>query len=118
LKFLIDVCVSDNVPKYLLKLGHEIVFVSERDPRMLDEDILHWASEDNFVLVTNDKDFGRFIFLGRRPHGGLIRLPSARGAIQVSLMSQILDKHLANLSEGAVVTATRERIRVRKGMIE
>ena len=114
MRFLLDVCVSRLVGEYLESVDHEVLFVHTRDSRMQDEEILHWAFEEDLVLVTNDKDFGRFVFLLHQPHAGLIRLPSAHGKVLVALMRQILAKHMQDLSEDVVITATRERIRIRK----
>jgi predicted nuclease of predicted toxin-antitoxin system len=81
---------------------------------MEDEEILKWAFHEGRVLVTNDKDFGRFVFLLHQAHAGLIRLPSAHGCATVSLMRQILAKHSQDLLADVVITATSERIRIRK----
>lgn len=79
MKFLVDLCVSHRVVDYLKAAGHEVLLVRDRDPQLGDEEILHWADQERVVLITNDKDFGRHIFLRQKSHGGLIRLPNARG---------------------------------------
>ena len=113
MKFLVDVCVSRDVTEYLRNAGHATVLVHERDPRLGDEDILQWAYEDDCVLITNDKDFGRYIFLHCKPCAGLIRLPNAEGRTLVALMRQVLANHEDDLDRGAIITATTKRIRVR-----
>ena len=113
MKFLVDVCVSHRVVEYLKGAGHEVTLVYDRDPQLGDEEIMRWADQERIPLITNDKDFGRHIFLHQESHGGLIRLPNARGDVLVALMRQVLDKHQQDLIQGSIITVTIERIRVR-----
>jgi predicted nuclease of predicted toxin-antitoxin system len=113
-KFLVDVCVSHRVVEYLRESGHDVCLARDSDPMADDEEILRNASSMGRVLITNDKDFGRFIFLHSHPHVGLVRIPNARGAELVDIMRQVLAGHSEDLLSGAIVTATLKRIRVRK----
>lgn len=112
--FLLDVCVSHRVAEFLRNTGHEAVLVADNDPELDDERILAWAAEKGFVLVTNDKDFGRHIFQTLASHAGLVRLPNAPGVVLTSLIGQIVTEHLDDLANGAIVTASATRIRVRR----
>ncbi len=114
MKFLVDVCVSHRVVEFLEHSGHDVALVQERDERMDDADILGWADAERRVLVTGDKDFGHHIFALGRHHAGLIRLPNAHGRVLVDLMAQALTRHSEDLTEGAIVTATIKRMRVRR----
>ena len=46
------------------------------------KDILRKASEENWILITNDKGFGERIYRERHPHRGvvLLRLDDERAA--------------------------------------
>ena len=112
--FLLDVCVSHRVAEFLRTAGHEVVLVADSDPQLDDEHILQWAARKGFVLVTNDKDFGRHIFRALASHAGLIRLPNAPGEVLTSLVGQIIAKHMDNLTKGAIITSSARRIRVRR----
>lgn len=43
MNFLLDVNASGSLAHWLILLGHDVVEVGEKDPRMSDDDILSWA---------------------------------------------------------------------------
>jgi predicted nuclease of predicted toxin-antitoxin system len=43
MNFLLDVNASGSLARWLIHLGHDVVEVGEKDPRMSDDDILSWA---------------------------------------------------------------------------
>lgn len=114
MKFLIDVCAGAGVERLLLQDGHDILFVRERNPRMEDEDILAWAHLEKRIIVSIDKDFGRLIFVELKPHDGIIRLPNVNRETRIKLIRQIITTHADDLEKGAIITATRSKIRIRK----
>lgn len=95
-------------------MGHEVMLVSDWDPRMADGEILQRAARDGHVVVTNDKDFGRHIVWRQVSPVGLVRLPNGPGLMLVELLRQVLAHHQEDLAQGAIVIATRNRIRVRQ----
>lgn len=62
----------------LRQAGHDVLFVIEERPSTRDPDVLAWATRENRLLITFDKDFGE---LNQRynqpaPHGvALFRIP-------------------------------------------
>lgn len=114
MRFLIDVCVSHRVVEYLLSRGHDLLLVEGSDPRMADEDILHWAAKERRVLITNDRDFGPFVLVHSRPPTGLMRLPHAPGHCLRSMVELVLLNHGEDLVDSAVITVSRSGIRVRR----
>ena len=48
--------------------GHEVFSVYEEARGMDDHDIVQKAFAENWILVTNDKDFGERIYRERQPH--------------------------------------------------
>ncbi len=61
--------------------------------------------------MTIDADFGELIYVQRRSHAGLVRLPDMRAVDRIALMEQVL-AHTAELERGAIVTVRGRRIRV------
>jgi predicted nuclease of predicted toxin-antitoxin system len=114
MKFLIDVCAGTGVGMWLLQEGHDVLLVRDRDPRMEDEDILAWAHLEKRIIVSIDKDFGRLIFVEFMPHDGIIRLPNVNRETRIKLVRQIVATHSDDLEKGAIITATRTKIRVRR----
>ena len=56
MKFLVDVNASGPVARWLVDAGHDVTRVSERNPRLRDEEILRWAVRDQRIIVTTDQD--------------------------------------------------------------
>lgn len=77
-----------------------------------DRDLLECAVRENRILVTIDKDFGRFLFVEQAPHCGVVRLPDVPGTERMRIMEQVLLRHGQDLEERAVVTVRGGRMRV------
>ena len=65
IKFLADVNVEKPLVDYLLEQGYDIKWIPDYDCEMFDEDLLQMASEEQRILITNDKGFGDLIFCRR-----------------------------------------------------
>ena len=57
------------------------------------EEILDKAYSENWVLITNDKDFGEKVYREKRPHHGVVflRLQDERAASKIGAIAQLLD---------------------------
>ena len=112
MKFLIDRCAGYRLAEWLRAQGHDVVETRERGVDPGDRTLLTWASDENRVLVTMDKDFGAFVFLDQAPHCGLVRLPDVPAAQRIQLMERVLREHSQALQNQAIITVRGERIRV------
>lgn len=79
--------------------------------------LLDRAAIEDRVLVTMDKDFGKFLFAQGSPHCGLVRLPDVPADQRIRLMEQILTRFGNELRDRAVVTVRGERIRISRTRI-
>lgn len=59
---LADEGLNGNLVRALREDGYEIVWVMESHIGMDDKDIIALARQNNQVLITEDKDFGEWIF--------------------------------------------------------
>jgi predicted nuclease of predicted toxin-antitoxin system len=50
MKFLTDVNASGTLARWLIKKNHDVLEVSEKNPRMTDDEILSWALSENRVF--------------------------------------------------------------------
>ena len=77
-----------------------------------DDQILTKALIENWVLITNDKDFGEMIFRERREHHGVIflRLDDERSSNKIEVLSQLLDNYSDRLTD-QFVTVTETKVR-------
>ena len=58
MRFLVDECTGPAVTEWLRSQKHEVFSVFEGARGMDDDDIILKALEENWILITNDKDFG------------------------------------------------------------
>jgi predicted nuclease of predicted toxin-antitoxin system len=92
-KFLFDHDVPDDMAYVLTTLGHEVFKLRELiHPQTTDEEVLHFAAKNNYVLITCNRD--DFLAAAQKiSHAGLIVLirRSARVRERVALL-RLLDK--------------------------
>ena len=114
MNFLLDVNASGAVANWLIHLGHGVVEVGQKDPRMSDNDILSWAVRERRIIVTTDNDFEEIIWRQSKSHCGVLRLENLPRSARIALLRDVLDGHSLDLESGAIVIALSTKIRVRK----
>jgi predicted nuclease of predicted toxin-antitoxin system len=114
MNFLLDVNASGPVARWLIEQGHNVAQVSEKDPRMSDDDILAWAVRERRVIVTTDTDFEQMIWRQDKQHCGVLRLENLPRSLRKSLLHDALDHHGSDLESGAIVIALSRKYRVRR----
>jgi predicted nuclease of predicted toxin-antitoxin system len=113
-KVLLDTCIWGGTLRTLEAAGHDVVWTGNWDKDPGDEEILSIAHREGRVLVTLDKDFGELAILFRQPHSGIIRLVNLSSQEQGEVCLKVLARYETNLSRGALITAERDRVRVRE----
>ena len=73
MKFLVDASLGKSFTAFLRSIGIDAKAVAEINPAMKDERIIEMAVEERRIVITLDKDFERMIWLGKKPHNGIIR---------------------------------------------
>jgi predicted nuclease of predicted toxin-antitoxin system len=114
MRFLVDRCAGKTIADWLRSVGHDVVESRERGPDPGDSVLLEWAADEARVLVTIDTDFGQLVFLDRRPHAGLVRLPDVPATQRVLIMEDILARFEAELEQGMIITVQSGRVRISK----
>lgn len=115
MRFLVDSCVSSSVCTFLRDAGHDVVWVPEvfsGDPG--DEAVIDKANETERILITGDKDFGEWIFLRGKSQPPLVRFAAMAPVNQVRVLDSIIEMHAHDLRNGALITASQTRLRVRR----
>lgn len=115
MKVLLDSCIGARIRKALQEAGHDVAWVAELGPDPGDAFVLARAFTENRVLVTMDADYGVLAIVEQKPHAGIIRLLVDLPAHQSAVVLHVLEHYGAELSEGALLTADLERVRLRKG---
>ena len=114
MRFLLDVNAGGSLVSWLEDLGHDVVEVRHKDPRMRDDDILDWAVKDKRIIITTDNDFEEMIWRQGKLHCGVLRLENLPRAERIELLRDVLDCHSRDLESGAIVIALSTKFRVRK----
>lgn len=75
--------------------------------------VLAYAHEQRRVLLTLDKDFGELAILKGAPHASILRLSDLRLSEHAPATLAVLDRHGTELEQGALITVTPSRRRIR-----
>ena len=118
MKLLLDANLSPEVARLLKEAGHDAIHV--RDIELLsapDPEILQAAADEERILLTADADFGALLALGSLASPSVLLLRSAdhlRPSEQAKLIVANLPPIAEGLEKGAIVSLTRDRLRVRE----
>jgi len=115
MRFIVDECTGPKVAKWLLNLNHHVFSVYDENPGISDKKILQKATLDNYIIITNDKDFGELIFLHKLPHKGviLLRLENENSNNKINVLKKILKLYINEL-ENKFIVASENSIRIAK----
>ena len=116
MKFLLDVNASGALSPILLKLGHDVVCVSDVDARMTDQAILDWAVREKRIIITTDSDFEQMIWLQRKLLFGILRLENLPRSKRLILLQDVLTNYAHALESGAIIIATQKKTRIRRNI--
>src|SRR5205085_237697 len=107
-----DECSGPAVARWLRDQNHEVFSVYEEARGMDDDEIVEKIFDENWILITNDKDFGEKVYREQRPHRGVIflRLENERATNKIATIRQLLETYADQLPDRfVVVTETRVR---------
>jgi predicted nuclease of predicted toxin-antitoxin system len=115
MKILADESVDKGIVVRLREDGHEVRYVAELSPGIMDEEVLALAREDKTLLLTADKDFGELIFRqGYVKHGiVLYRLAGLSSSEKAEIISLAITEHSEKLLQ-AFSVITEKAIRIRR----
>ncbi len=112
MRFLVDECTGSKVAEWLRDESHEVFSVFNQARGMTDDEVLTKAFTENWILITNDKDFGEMVFRERRKHHGVVfmRLDDERATNKIEVLRRLLEGYAEKLPEEfVVVTETKVR---------
>lgn len=112
MRFIVDECTGPKVASWLRDKGYEAFSIFEDARGLNDDGIIKKAVEENWIIVTNDKDFGDKVYRDGRPHRGIIllRLEDERPASKIKVLSYLFENHIDRLQE-AFVVVTEDKVR-------
>lgn len=110
MRFIVDECTGPAVSKWLSEKGYEVFSVYEEARGIADEAIIQKALEENWILITNDKDFGDKVYRDAYLHKGviLLRLEDERSVSKIQTLSRLLNKYSEKLPNSFVVVTEKQ----------
>jgi len=115
-KLLLDMNLSPRLATLFRERGYEAVHWTEvGSPTAFDKDILQWASDNGWIVITNDLDFGAILALETLCFPSVIQIrrlelsPEPMLAVLEPVIRQFADE----LQRGAIVVIDERRMRVR-----
>jgi predicted nuclease of predicted toxin-antitoxin system len=118
MKFIVDESTGPAVAKWLAGLGYEIFSVHSQLRGADDETVLKKVIEEEWVLITNDKDFGEMVYRQGLLHHGIIlmRLADERPANKIKTLEKLLTQFTNQIHDSFVVV-TESNVRIKKKII-
>lgn len=115
MKILADESMDHEIVIRLREEGHDVKYVSEISPGIMDEEVLALASDENTLLVTADKDFGELIFRQGFVKRGIVlyRLAGLSAREKAQIVSFAIAEHGDALLQSFGVIAEKA-VRIRK----
>ncbi len=112
MRFLVDECTGPNAAAWLREQDYEVFSAHEQSRGAADDVLIGKAFAENWILITNDKDFGEKVYRERRPHHGVIflRLEDERAANKIFVLEQLLAQYADQIPDRFVVV-TDKRVR-------
>ena len=117
LSFLADESCDFAFVRALRQVGHDVTAIVEFMSGAPDLKVLESAFEEGRILLTEDKDFGEWVFAHKRATAGilLVRYPANLRAQITQAMVELVSKHGTELKNRYVVLEPgRARIRTVK----
>lgn len=95
-----DESVDFGIISRLRQMGIGVVSISEDSSGIKDTEVLKIASENQCLLITEDKDFGELTYRLKLAHNGilLIRLSDVARKERIELVAEIIEKYFDKLS--------------------
>jgi predicted nuclease of predicted toxin-antitoxin system len=115
-RFFVDECIGATLVTELRNRGHDVVWAQDNHATLPDTQILAFATRENRVLISEDRDFGTLVFGQRQSAIGIIivhisdfRIPARDLATHVA---DVIAEHRGSLV-GCFLTIEPGRVRAR-----
>jgi predicted nuclease of predicted toxin-antitoxin system len=114
-RFLADEGVDRQIVERLRLDGHQVAYVAEISPGIMDEAVLVESRATASVLITADKDFGELVYRQGQASSGvlLIRLWGLGPVVKAAVVSRAIQEYGQELP-GAFAVLSPGNIRIRR----
>lgn len=114
MNLVVDESVDRRIVDALRRDGHNVLYVSEFAPSIVDQEVLDLANRNDALLVTEDKDFGELVFRNGQIHTGvvLIRLGGLSAQAKArNILTIFANQGTELLNAFSVISPGRVRVR-------
>ena len=113
MRFLVDECTGTSVADWLKNENHDVFSVFEQWRGASDDAILEKCHQENYILVTSDKDFGEMVFRNQKVHNGiiLVRCSLNNFVKRIEVLSKLL-KNYSDKLENNFVVVSNDSVRI------
>jgi predicted nuclease of predicted toxin-antitoxin system len=114
LTFLADESCDFGIVRALRSSGFDVLAIAEAIPGAIDTVVLKAASREGRILLTEDKDFGEWVFAHGQSAEGvvLIRFPAKMRQEMIEAVIEVVNEHGTDLKGAfAVLEPGKARIR-------
>ncbi len=115
MKLVADENIAKLIVERLRQEGHEVVYIAELSPSIVDNEVLAVANQGEAILLTDDKDFGDMIYRQHQQAVGIIflRLAKLSNGAKADTLLRVIAQYAAKLP-GAFTTVTLGSVRIRR----
>lgn len=112
------ILADENIHTYIVhalrEAGFEVISVTELNKGIKDEEVIEWVLKNDYLLLTEDKDFGEWVFAHHIKNLSVLFLRYA--FYEFKEISQAVIYLLKNqeLIKPVFVTLTPKKIRIRQ----
>ena len=114
LKILADENINSKIVQYLIDKNIIVLSISEKWSGISDKEVLEIAIKENAILLTEDSDFGEWIFAHKEKCSGVIYIRYKNNELPdiMSSINKILTEYKEKLY-GKFIVITKNKIRIR-----
>ncbi|MBV8255631.1 MAG: DUF5615 family PIN-like protein [Chitinophaga sp.] len=111
---LADENIHSFIVKFLREHGFEVVSVTELKKGIKDIEVIEWALQNDYLLLTEDKDFGEWVFAHHIKNLSVLFLRYDYHEYKEIAHSLVYMLQTQELMRPVFVTLTPKKIRIRQ----
>ncbi|SKA21416.1 Predicted nuclease, contains PIN domain, potential toxin-antitoxin system component [Chitinophaga eiseniae] len=112
------ILADENIHSYIVKTlrgeGFDVTSVTELSKGIKDEEVIQWALKNDYLLLTEDKDFGEWVFAHHIQNLSVLFLRYTFHEYKEITKAIIYLLQTQELQRPVFVTLTPKKIRIRQ----
>lgn len=115
MRLVADECVDYGIIRELRKNNVEVFAIFEEIASIKDKNVLEIANEREWLLLTEDRDFGELVFRFKQPHHGIVyvRIKGLPRKVKIDRVVSIILNYYNDLHD-AFTLITNEQMKIRR----